>query len=63
MLSSPIPWLALYLHLQTVFLQMFRDIQREKTLRQINGVMGTKEHLWQEVEAGSMVGEDEESSR
>jgi len=42
---------------------MFRDIQREKTLRQINGVMGTKEHLWQEVEAGSTVGEDEESSR
>lgn len=58
---SPCP--ILYLRLQTVFLQVFHDIQREKTLRPINGVMGIKECLWQEVETGSTVGEDEESSR
>jgi len=43
---------------------MFYDRERgKKTFGQINGVMGFKECLWQEVETGSTVGEDEESSR
>lgn len=57
------PRLIPYLQLHIMFLQMFYDIQREKTFGQINGVMGIKECLWEEVETGSTVGEDEESSR